>query len=508
MIPRIQLNMGGLEGPPCPRDRAARGEDRGGHQRATPPSPRRSRWWRPAWTASHHARLSRYQRTVSRDPRLEVVRRPPAQLAPDLARVDGVAAIVTRPVGHERLEGVVPSRGWDGEGGIRRGRQRGLQRGTETVHHVEIRPLARAPDVVLLPHAPLLQHEQEPRAVVLHVEPVAHLAAVAVDGQRPPLHRVQDHQGDELLGKLARPVVVRAVGEERGQAVRHVVGAHQMVGAGLGRRVGRVRGVRRLLREGPGRPEAAVDLVRGDVQEAEARGARPPVDPPRRRARPPAARRSPRGSCRRRRRGPSIDRSTCVSAARFTTAVGAWLRNTASIAARSAMSACTKVSRGSSQHAVEVVQVARVGELVDDDQARAGARERDAHEVGADEPGPAGDDDGLAHGPATSISGGRAPAVDSAPMSRDGRGPPPGPRRSPRPPTSGSPGVRTPPRRFRSWPRRRGRTGARGRRGAGSPSGRCSARGRAAPCGASAPAAPPPASPPPSRMASAVSSRS
>src|SRR6516165_7314277 len=46
-------------------------------------------------------------------------------------------------------------------------------------------------------------------------------------------------------------------------------------------------------------------------------------------------------------RGSSIERSTWVSAARFTTAAGRCSRKTASTASRSPMSACTKVNRGS-----------------------------------------------------------------------------------------------------------------------------------------------------------------
>src|SRR5262245_3859558 len=99
-----------------------------------------------------------------RDARLEAVRRAPAQLAADLAGIDGVAPIVARPVGHELLERVVPGDGAAGEGGVIRGWHLGLQRGAEAVHHLAIGALAPAADVVPLPHAAALQHEQEPLA--------------------------------------------------------------------------------------------------------------------------------------------------------------------------------------------------------------------------------------------------------------------------------------------------------------------------------------------------------
>jgi len=46
-------------------------------------------------------------------------------------------------------------------------------------------------------------------------------------------------------------------------------------------------------------------------------------------------------------RGPSIERSTWVSAAKFTMAVGRWAASAAATAERSVMSAWTKVKRGS-----------------------------------------------------------------------------------------------------------------------------------------------------------------
>ena len=45
-------------------------------------------------------------------------------------------------------------------------------------------------------------------------------------------------------------------------------------------------------------------------------------------------------------RGPSIERSTWLSAAKFSTASGAWAAKSASTAARSAMSICSKAKRG------------------------------------------------------------------------------------------------------------------------------------------------------------------
>ena len=105
--------------------------------------------------------------------------------------------------------------------------------------------------------------------MVGHIEPVAHILAIAIHRQRQPLEGILHHQRNQLLGKLARTVVVGTVRSQHRQAIGVVVGPHQMIGGRLG---GRVRAVRRiccLLGEGRSRwRKAAVDLIGGDVQKA------------------------------------------------------------------------------------------------------------------------------------------------------------------------------------------------------------------------------------------------
>jgi hypothetical protein len=61
--------------------------------------------------------------------------------------------------------------------------------------------------------------------MVLDVEPVADLLAVTVDGQRLAGEGIVDAQRDELFREVVGAVVVGAVGGERRQAVGVVVGA-------------------------------------------------------------------------------------------------------------------------------------------------------------------------------------------------------------------------------------------------------------------------------------------
>ncbi len=106
------------------------------------------------------------------------------------------------------------------------------------------------------------------------IEPVAHLHAVAVDRQRLVLQRVGDHERDQLFGELVRAVVVGSARDQHRQPVGNEVRARQQVAAGLGRRIG-AAGVQRIVLGGLARRfDAAVDFVGRDVHET--RGAAHP----------------------------------------------------------------------------------------------------------------------------------------------------------------------------------------------------------------------------------------
>jgi hypothetical protein len=125
-------------------------------------------------------------------------------------------------------------------------------------------------DVVGRAGLALFQDQSQGAGVVVDIQPVAHVVALAVDRQRLAFQRVEDHQRDELLGKVIRAVVVGAVGGDDGHAVGVVPGAHQMVRARLAGRIGRIGCVGRFFGEKARVAERTVHLVGGDVVEAEA----------------------------------------------------------------------------------------------------------------------------------------------------------------------------------------------------------------------------------------------
>ena len=183
------------------------------------------------------------------------MRRPPSELALELHRVDGVAAVVAGTVGDPvEVLGVAPH---------------GLQ---DHAQDRDVVLLAVGADEVGLPHAALGEDVPHRGAVVLGVDPVADVLALPVELGADAVDDVRDLPGDELLHVLVGAVVVGAVGDRGAKAVGARPGAHEHVGAGLGRAVRRARLVRRLLGE-LGRVverQVAVDLVGGDVVVADA----------------------------------------------------------------------------------------------------------------------------------------------------------------------------------------------------------------------------------------------
>jgi hypothetical protein len=186
----------------------------------------------------------------------------PAEFAVDLGRVDGVAAVVTGTIGDiGDLLFVALSI---------RARGKLVKDGTEGMDDVEVRLLVPPANVVGLPHPACLEDTANGGGVVLHIEPVAHLLAVAVDGERLAGEGIVDHQWDKLLREVVGAVVVGAVRRENREAVGVVVGTNEVIGGRLAGRVGAVRLVLLGLSEGwICRRQRSIDLVSGDMEEAE-----------------------------------------------------------------------------------------------------------------------------------------------------------------------------------------------------------------------------------------------
>ena len=217
------------------------------------------------------------------DALLELERRLPAQLALQLGGIDGVAHVVAgavRDIGDQIHVGALGTA------------QHPVHRVDQHLDDVDVLPLVEAADVVGVAHLALVEDEVDGAGVILDIEPVAHVLALAIDRQRLAVTDIVDEQGDELLWELVRTVVVRAVGDHGGHPVGVVEGPHEVVAGGLGGAVGTVGLVFEVLGEellavgqmvlaggglrgeggldavGVGHLQGAIDLIGGDVVEA------------------------------------------------------------------------------------------------------------------------------------------------------------------------------------------------------------------------------------------------
>ena len=103
----------------------------------------------------------------------------------------------------------------------------------DNLDDIDVLPLVETTDVVGLGNHTLVEDEVDGTGVVLNEQPVAHVLALAIDGQRLAVADVVDEQRNQLLGELIGAVVVRAVGDDDGHAVGVVIGTNEVVAAGL-----------------------------------------------------------------------------------------------------------------------------------------------------------------------------------------------------------------------------------------------------------------------------------
>ena len=189
-------------------------------------------------------------------PGLEVrVPRRPAQFGAQPGRVDRVPTVMARTIPHP-IERIL----------------RLPHHPQNHAKHGDVILFAVRADQIRLADTALGQDCPHARAVVLGMDPVAHVQALAVQLRALPVEDVRDLARDELLHVLVGTVVVRAVRDRRADPVRAGPRAHQHVARGLRRRIRARRMVRGMLRE-PGRVvqrEVAVHLVRAHVMIADA----------------------------------------------------------------------------------------------------------------------------------------------------------------------------------------------------------------------------------------------
>ena len=147
----------------------------------------------------------------------------PPEFALEFGGVDGVAKVVAGAVGDvgdevHVLALLTAEKAVDGV--------------DDDLDDVDVLPFVEAADVVCLGNPAVVEDHVDGAGMVLDVQPVTDVLPLAVDGKRLAVADVVDEKRDELLRKLIRPVVVRAVGHDG----RHAVGVMERADKVVARR--------------------------------------------------------------------------------------------------------------------------------------------------------------------------------------------------------------------------------------------------------------------------------
>ena len=194
------------------------------------------------------------------DSGIEILLRFPAKFVHQLGWIDRIAQIVSGTVRHMRDQILVLA----GLAGTKL-----IKNAAHGLDHLKIGALVVPADVVRLTGNALLVHKTKRGGMVIDIEPVTHVCALAIDRQRLSVETVQYDERNELFREMVWAIVVGAVRDENRKTIGIVPSAYKMIRSGLG---GGIRGMGRvwsLLRKETLFSERAVHLIRADVLETE-----------------------------------------------------------------------------------------------------------------------------------------------------------------------------------------------------------------------------------------------
>ena len=179
----------------------------------------------------------------------------PAQFVFDFLRVNAIPPVVAKPICHIADECFI-------DGVVRKAL---VQLGNDGFYNKNVRPLVMAAHIVHLAHTALFRHHINGLAVVLYIQPIAHVHAIAVHRQAFVVLYIVNHQRNQLFRELIGAIVVRAARDVHRHAVGVVERHDEHICAGFGRRVRAVRAQRRRFGEIALGAKAAVHFIGGNL---------------------------------------------------------------------------------------------------------------------------------------------------------------------------------------------------------------------------------------------------
>ena len=133
---------------------------------------------------------------------VKAMARLPTQLRADPGGIDRIAPVVARAIAHSGDQ-----LGMGGTSGLQLIEQR-----ADRLNHLLVVAFPMAPHTVAAARLTPACGRQQRIHVILHIEPVAHIEAIAIERDRLTGYRLEDHHRDQLLRKLPGAVVIRAIG--------------------------------------------------------------------------------------------------------------------------------------------------------------------------------------------------------------------------------------------------------------------------------------------------------
>ena len=116
-------------------------------------------------------------------------------------------------------------------------------------HQLEVGRFITAAEIVNRARFAFEDRRDHGSAMILNVDPVAHIQPVAVNRQRLLAQRFDDHERDQFLRKLIGAVIVRAAGHDHFLAVGFMMREREKIRADFARGIGRAGIKRRIFFE-------------------------------------------------------------------------------------------------------------------------------------------------------------------------------------------------------------------------------------------------------------------
>lgn len=151
---------------------------------------------------------------------LKLKRRLPTELTLKLARIDGIAHVVTKSVSDIGYEVLTVTFGIT---------EQTIDSAYDHTYKVNVFPLIESSDVISVGNLSLMEYQIDGAGMVLNEEPVTHIFTLAVDWQRLAVAYIVYKQRYQLFGELVRAVVVGTIGYNCRHSVGVVIGTHKVV---------------------------------------------------------------------------------------------------------------------------------------------------------------------------------------------------------------------------------------------------------------------------------------